>query len=274
MKNRVLAIHDLSGFGNTSLMAIIPLFYKYGLEVCALPSALLSSNTCYDGYRLLETDAFMKDCLRHWQEMKMEYCAIYSGFLGNPAQVDTVLEAINSFSSEKTLVLVDPVMADDGKLYSCYDDSMILAMRRLIAKANIITPNYTEACFLSGHNFKNDAGHVDIERICGRLHELGAREIIITGVPGPKDGCRIFYSEAATSLIRSFECRNLPCFFTGTGDIFSALMLIYTLRGIERSGAIIKAADFIYDAIRYSMTRARDGRAGVLLQELLQNTGE
>ncbi|MFA5484258.1 MAG: bifunctional hydroxymethylpyrimidine kinase/phosphomethylpyrimidine kinase, partial [Candidatus Cloacimonadaceae bacterium] len=108
----------------------------------------------------------------------------------------------------------------------------------------------------------------------GRLHELGAREIIITGAPGLKDGCKIIYSAASASSIQSFECRYLPCFFTGTGDIFSALMLIYALEGMERSTAIVKAADFIYDAIRYSMTRARDGRAGVLLQELLQNTGE
>jgi len=273
MNNKVLAINDLSGFGNTSLMALIPLLYKYGLEVCALPSSLLSSNTCFPGYQLLATDVFMKDCLKHWQELGMEFGAIYSGFLGNPQQVDTVLEPIETLAITETLVLIDPVMADNGELYPCYDEHMILAMRRLIAKADIITPNFTEACFLAGIDPRDDAGEECFNTICNKLHDLGACELIITGAPGVKDGCNIIYSASPNTQLQSYACQYIPCFFTGTGDIFSTLMLVYMLKGIPRPEAITKAADFIYNAINHSLAKGRDGRAGVLLQDILQ-TGE
>lgn len=269
MDSRILAIHDLSGFGNTSLMAIIPLMYRFGLEVCALPTSILSSNTCFKGYRIVETDSFMRECLEHWKALGLEFGAIYSGFLGNPQQVNIVLDSISSFATKDTLVLIDPVMADEGKLYSCYNFTMVEAMRKLIAKADLITPNFTEACFLA--DLKQDDIKTDTDRevLFARLHKLGVKEIIITSVPSNKGEYRILYSSAPNSEIISHDCQYIPCFYTGTGDIFSALMLIYTLKGIKRPQAINMAADFISRAISYSESNNRDGRAGILLQQVL-----
>lgn len=268
MKHRVLAIHDLSGYGNTSLMAIIPLLYHFGIEVVALPTMLLSTNTCFPAYRTLESSAFMKECLAHYQEMNLHFSAIYSGFLGDPGQVQTVLDAIDEFADEDTLVVIDPVMADDGKLYSCYNEDMILAMRRLVSRADIITPNFTEACFLSDMK-PEAAGEKDFMRSLGdKLHALGAKDVIITSAPDAQQQ-RIIYSSGLGEQLQSFSYQHIPCYFTGTGDIFSALILAYALNGIERKQAIPLAAAFISSAIQYSVEHGRDGSAGVLLHEIL-----
>lgn len=269
--NKILAIHDLSGFGNTSLMAVIPLLYHHGFEVCALPSSLLSSNTCYEGYRILETDDFMKECLAHWQELRLKFSAIYSGFLGNAGQCRMVAEMIELFGKEDALVLVDPVMADEGELYSCYDHSMVEAMRFLISKADIITPNYTEACFLAGVKAEEEPQQEHYEEIFGALHSYGAKEAIITSAPAFGGKSCIFYSLGKGQEIRQYDIELLPEFFTGAGDMFSTLILSYTLKGMGKDEAIKKAADFIYKAIVYSRQRGRDGRSGVLLHQLLSS---
>lgn len=268
---RILAIHDLSGFGHTSLMAVIPLIYAHGMEVCVLPSSLLSSNTCYDGYRLIDTGDFMKDSLQHYKELGLSFSAIFSGFLGGPNQVCTLLKAIDDFGGADVFVLIDPVMADEGELYSCYDDSMIEAMRRLISKADIITPNYTEACFLADLPLIERVDTAHASELCNRLHKLGAKEVIITSAPDGDDYNAIVYSSGLGALPTIIPKPYLPTFYTGAGDMFSTLTLIYALKKIPREEGITRAADYIYETIKYSHERGRDGRSGVILQDFIKS---
>lgn len=270
MTHKILAIHDLSGYGNTSLMAIIPLMYHFGIEVCALPSMLLSANTCFDGYQTLDTSSFMRQSLEHFKQLNMRFSAIYSGFLGNPEQVQTVLEAIDGFS-DTPLVMIDPVMADDGLLYSCYPNSMISAMRELVKKADIITPNFTEACFLANLPAPDNPDGGFSDELCRRLLALGPKELIITSYPGKENLKSILYLSQTMPEPVHFPYTHIPCFYTGAGDILSALILIYTLKGHERMNAIPKAAEFIQMAISHALARNRDGSAGVLLQELIHD---
>lgn len=267
MGNKVLAIHDLSGYGNTSLMAIIPLMYHFGIEVCALPSMLLSANTCFKGYKTLNCSEFIQDCLLHYEALEMKFNAIYSGFLGDSAQVETVLKAIDQFGRD-AVVLIDPVMADEGELYSCYDPSMITAMRTLIGQADIITPNYTEASFLADLDAANADDPGMWQTLCDKLHGLGAKEVIITSTPS-SSGHSILYSAGPHVGLQCFPYKHIPCYYTGTGDIFSTLILAAALMGIERPSSIRMAADFISRSIQYSLERGREGSAGLLLHELI-----
>jgi pyridoxine kinase len=269
MNKRVLAIHDLSGLGNTSLMAIIPIMYRFGLKVCALPTSLLSANTCYEGYRMLDTGAFMQQCLEHWQQMKLRFAAIYSGFLAGKEQVDTVLSAIDSFGKERCLIVIDPVMGDNGELYSCYDESMILAMRTLVARADIICPNYTEACFLAGKDLTEIRDEAALHRLCRDLHALGSKEVIITSVPRQNGDSEVVYSAAMNATPQHFPYKYLPCFYTGTGDIFSALMVAYRLRKVAIGQAIPRAIELIYHAIELSQKNSQPGAEGVNLEQIL-----
>ncbi|MCB5233672.1 MAG: pyridoxamine kinase [Candidatus Cloacimonetes bacterium] len=267
---QILAIHDLSGFGHTSLMAVIPLVYAHGLNLCVLPSSLLSSNTCYNDFRLLDTGNFMKQCLEHYKELRLTFQAIYSGFLGGPEQVSTLLHAGKNFLAEDGIILVDPVMADEGKLYSCYDFSMVLAMRRLVSIADIITPNFTEACFLADLPVLDDVDANFARDLCDILHTLGAKEVIVTSAPRKNDDNLIIYSEKKGSDPVLIPNPHLPTFFTGTGDMFSTLTLIYAMNNVPRIEGIKKAADFIFEAIKYSNEKGRDGRSGVILQDFIR----
>jgi len=267
MNKRVLVINDLSGFGNTSLMAIIPTLYSFGLKLCILPTSLLSANTCFEGYQKMDTDDFMRQSLAHWQALKLEFSAIYSGFLANAAQVQIVLSAIDTFAQEDCLVLIDPVMADHGKLYSCYDQSMIQAMRHLVARADIISPNYTEACFLADLPYGQKCTGQDLQKLCERLHKLGAKELIITSVPHEKWDNAVLYSSGAE--LELFKCAYIPCYYTGTGDIFSTLMLAYRLQAMDIHEAINRATQSIYHAIELSQIAGQPGAEGVLWEKIL-----
>ncbi len=267
MSKRVLAINDLSGFGNTSLMAIIPTLYSFGLALSVLPTSLLSANTCIEGYQMMETNDFMRKSLAHWQALKLEFSAIYSGFLANADQVQIVLDAIDAFAGEDCLVLIDPVMADGGELYNCYDESMIQAMRTLVARADIISPNFTEACFLADLPHLQKCTERDLQELCAKLHKLGAKELVITSVPHAKFSNAVLYSN--TQDISIFKTEYIPCFYTGTGDIFSTLMLAYRLQSMDIHEAISRATQSIHNAIELSQAANQPGAEGVLWEQIL-----
>lgn len=267
MSKRVLVINDLSGFGNTSLMAIIPTLYSFGLKLNVLPTSLLTANTCFEDYQMMATDDIMQKSLVHWQALKLEFSAIYSGFLANTAQVQIVLDVIAAFGGEDCLILIDPVMADDGELYSCYDESIIPAMRKLVAKADIISPNYTEACFLANVPCRKRCSEENLQELCQRLHRLGTPELVITSVPHEGGGHAVLYS--AGEAFKLFETEYIPCFYTGTGDIFSTLMVVYRLQAMDIHEAITLATQLIHDAIELSQTAGQPGAEGVLWERIL-----
>jgi pyridoxine kinase len=269
MSKRILAIHDLSGFGNTSLMAVIPIMSRFGIKVSALPTALLSANTCYKDYAWLDTTRFMRETITHYTELKLSFSAIYSGFLGSATQVQTVSDAVQKLASADTLVVIDPVMADDGKLYSCYDDSIISAMRELVGKADIITPNFTEACLLAGFEYRTNYAEQELHELCRRIAGLGPKSLIITSVPDAfGEGSRVLHYSDQSEL-NYYECEYIPAFYPGTGDIFCSLLLAMILNGTEIQAAIPMAVNFIHKAIRFSLASGEDPREGVLLEELL-----
>ena len=145
---RIAAIHDLSGYGRSSLTVVMPIFAKMGIQVCPLPTALLSTHGAYENGTFLDLTDQMKPIMDHWESLNIEFDVIYSGFLGSGHQIDIVLDFINKFSNNSPLIVVDPVMGDEGEVYSIIDLSIISKMVDLVKHAHIITPNTTEAAVL------------------------------------------------------------------------------------------------------------------------------
>ena len=145
---KVVAVHDLSGVGRVSLTIVIPILSSMGFQVCPLPTAVLSSHTQYPNFSFLDLTEEMPKIISEWKKLGMQFDAFYTGYLGSPLQIQIVSDFIDDFRQPESLVVVDPVLGDNGKLYANFHDSMIKEMRQLITKADVITPNLTELFYL------------------------------------------------------------------------------------------------------------------------------
>ena len=181
---RVAAIHDLSGFGRASLTAIIPILSSMGVQVCPLPTAILSNHTGgFDTFSFVDFTDHMQDYIDHWKELNIDFDCIYSGFLGSERQIEIVSGFIDDFGTEDNMVVIDPVLGDNGNLYSTMDQGLVEGMKRLVTKADIITPNFTEVSLLLGEEYKQTTTDEEIKEWVKRLSDMGPDIIVVTSVP-------------------------------------------------------------------------------------------
>ena len=196
---KVAAIHDLSGFGRSSLSLVMPILSIMGVNPCVIPTAILSTHTGdFEDYSFYDFTDHLKEYIGHWKKLKIHFDGIYSGFLGSPRQIDIISQMIDDFAYDDTLIVVDPVMGDDGKLYSTMCFEMVAKMRDLIKKANIITPNITEAAYLLGENYKEELTDEEIKDWLTSLADMGPDIVIITSIPDTqidKNICTIAYDK-------------------------------------------------------------------------------
>jgi len=268
---KVLAIHDLSGFGNTSLMAIIPIMNRMGIEVTAMPGALLSANTDYPDYILQDNTDLLKKSLMHWKKLQLRFFAIYTGFLGSPEQSYLLLENLPFFRKKETVVLVDPVLADEGKLYSCYTWEMVEAMQSLISLSDIITPNWTEAIFLTGCKTIPELRTGQVQECCAQLAALNPKHIVITSAPNSqREFSSVAYFAAENNFFQEFECNYAPVVFPGAGDCFSAMLLAGILNGFDLVQSIKGTIAFMQKAIEISIPVVQDRKTGIDLVSALK----
>jgi len=180
---QIAAIHDLSGYGRTSLSVVIPILSAMGIKVCPLPTAVLSSHSRFKGYHFTDLTEQMQSIIDHWKKLDVIFDAVYSGFLGSYKQIRIVQRLIETFSKENQLVVVDPVLGDNGKLYAPFNQKMVSEMKSLIQKANVITPNLTEMFLLLGKPFQPDAGEDEIKKWILQLSDAGPEIVVVTSVP-------------------------------------------------------------------------------------------
>ena len=268
----ILAIHDLSGHSHTSLMAIVPIMTVMGIPVTALPTAVLSSNTEQEGFQLVELTKHLQGFLQQWTRLKLSFDAIYSGFLGSGQQMEIVLSAIKIFGKSKTLIVVDPVMGDDGKLYSCFNQGIIQSMRKLVAKADIITPNLTEAAFLLGEKYQDNISLKTAKNWCQRLSEQGPGQVIITNVPvaGKYPRTSVICYDKHTEMFHKAVCSYLPVNYPGTGDIFTCVLTALRLKGLELFIAIDKTVRFVSRAMQLTMQQGTPAVEGICLEQAIR----
>jgi len=268
---RVLAIHDLSGYSHTSLMAVIPIMNVMGIAVTALPTAVLSSNTEHKGFQMLEMTDSLEAFLSHWNKLNLKFSAIYSGFLSSEHQVKIVLKAIELYKKGKTLVIVDPVMADDGRLYDSFSQSIIECMQRLIPFADVITPNLTEAAFLLNEKYDPFPDIKLVKNWCLRLAQFGPRQVVITNVPVKKhkDKTSVICYDKTTDRFQRAICKYLPVNYPGTGDIFTSVLTGLLLKGIDIFPAVEKTVKFVSKAIQVTMQNDAPPKEGICLEKVM-----
>ncbi len=268
---RVAAVHDLSCFGRCSLTVIIPVLSCMGIQVCPLPTAVLSSHL--GGFSKLAFYDFtlhMPAFFQHWKQEGITFDCIYSGFLASEEQIDVLHAFIDEFSQNAPLIMVDPVMGDGGKLYSTYTPSMQEKMKTLVKRANIITPNYTEACFLLGEPYFEEGS--DVERIkewLQRLAAFGPETVVMTGIPCTEGKIINMAYEAREQIFWEIKSDYIPARYPGTGDIFASVLLGGLIKGEKLPDAMKKAANFVEIAIKDTYYKSAPTREGVLLESVL-----
>lgn len=264
-QKRVMAVHDLSCFGKCSLTVALPILSAAGTEVTALPTAVLSTHTGgLTGYTFRDLTEDILAIVKHWKALGLRFDAIYTGYLGSFAQLELVSQVISDFREEGTLVCIDPVMADGGKLYPAFGEDFPNGMAKLCGKADIILPNLTEAALLLGEPYREGPyGEEYVARMLHGLAELGPRRIVLTGVWTEPEhlGCAVY--DAESGEVGYAMSRRIDGFYHGTGDVFASALLGAVLAGKTLLQAAQIAADFTAGSIRRTHDARTDVRFGV-----------
>lgn len=268
---RVMAIHDLSGLGRSSLMAITPVLSVMGVQVCPVPTAVLSSQTSgFTNYTFVDLTNYMSAYLHHWKELQMDFDCIYSGFLGSIDQISIMENILQNFALNETLVVIDPVLGDDGALYDTMEENMIERMRQLISCAHIITPNVTEVQLLLGLTLDESLYAEQLKPYMQQLSQMGPNTVIVTGVHQRKNGERcVCCYQRDKQLYQQISYHQLPASYPGTGDIFAAVLIGGLLQGHSLQDSIKLSADFICHAVADAITLGEPIRDGVQLERNL-----
>lgn len=271
---RVLAIHDLCSFGRCSLTAAIPVISAMGSQVCPFPTAWFSNNLTYGKFHFTDFTEQMPDFMDQWQKLGFKYDAVYSGFLADAGQVSVVIEAIERFGKQSKLIVVDPAMADDGALYPIFKPAFVDEMRKLVAKATLITPNYTEACLLLGRCAEIPPADKlpdseQLRSMCEELTELGAKQIVITSVPAADGLIKVVSYDKETDVFDERTTLRIPLSTCGTGDLFASVMTGAMMRGSTLSEAMLLAMEFTSHVIEYTHRSGSDVREGVQIEPCL-----
>ncbi|MCH5277911.1 MAG: pyridoxamine kinase [Desulfovibrionaceae bacterium] len=268
---RVAAIHDLSGFGRASLTVAIPILSTMGIQVCPLPTAVLSSQTSgVEDFTFHDLTPQMGPALDHWQRLGLRFDAVYSGFLGNPVQVELVERCIREFLGPEGFAVVDPVLGDNGSLDPTQTPEMVAAMRRLAGKADIITPNFTESAFLLDEPWRPEATQDELKDRLIRLAALGPSAVIITSAPAPSpDATATVAYDRIQARFWRVEGPRIPAFYPGTGDIFASVLTGSLLQGDSLPVAVDRAVGFVVQGMRVTCGHTLPERDGVLLERVL-----
>ncbi len=271
---RITAIHDMSGFGRASLTVIIPILSTMGIQVCPLPTAVLSTHTGgFKNPKFIDLTEHMKDYMNHWKELNLHFDCIYSGFLGSPLQIELISNFIDEFKNDNQITVIDPVMGDNGTLYQTMEKEMVEKMRKFIKKADIITPNFTEAAFLLKKPYKSNVNEIEMKEWLCRLSDMGPKTVIITSVPdnhSKKNSSVIAYNKNDNRFWK-VECDYIPAHFPGTGDAFTSVIVGSIMQGDSLPIALDRATQFITLAVRASYGHKYPEREGVLLEKVLEN---
>ena len=264
-QKRIAAIHDISGFGKCALTVALPVISAAGIEVSAIPTAVLSTHTGgLKGYTCLDLTDEMPKIAHHWKTLGLTFDAVYSGYLGSERQIDIVSDFIDTFCQNGSFAIVDPAMADNGKMYALLDMQFAKAMKRLCQKADIIVPNMTEAAFLLDREYFHGPYTKEyIESTVRELSRLGPKKIVLTGVCFEENTIGAASYDAESDTVTYYFRERVEGMFHGTGDVFASALTAALLRGKTLEKASEIAVDFTVDSIRRTAEGGTDHRYGV-----------
>ena len=246
---KILTVQDISCVGQCSLTVALPIISACGIETCVLPSAGLSTHTAgFSGYTFRDLTEDIPAIKAHWVKEGITFDAIYTGYLGSTKQIRYVQELFSDTAARDCVKIVDPAMADNGSLYPGFDDAFVQAMKGLCGSADYVLPNITEACFLTGIEYKTAYDRAYIDKLLAGLTALGCKNIILTGVSyAPGETGVVIYENGSYSY---YEPEKLSNSCHGTGDIYASAFVGAFVRGKSAFDSAKIAADYTVECIK------------------------
>lgn len=266
---KVLAIHDLSGIGRCSLTVILPILSVMGIQVCPVPTAILSSHTGgFGDVEIRDMTDYIPNALKHYKRLREDFNCIYSGYLASEGQIDYCKEFFINYS--QSLKVVDPVMGDHGKIYKSLTNELCNGMKELVKSADIITPNVTEASILLAEKYPD--GFMTTQQAKSwlvRLSEKGPQIVVMTSVVlADGSNCNLGYDRENNAFWKVL-CNYVPVNYPGSGDIFCSVLVGGLLNGDSLPIAINRATSFTEIAIKTTYSYSSKPRDGIMIEECL-----
>ena len=250
---KILTIQDISCVGKCSLTVALPIISAMGVEAAILPTAVLSTHTMFQNFQFQDLTNTVKPFSAHWKSENVQFDSLYTGYLGSFEQIDLMKDLFDDFKTSENFTFVDPAMADNGKLYPAFDEKFAKYMSTLCAKADIIVPNITEACFMTGTEYKTEYDEAYVKELLKKLSQLGTPVCILTGVSFSADTTGVMGYDSRKDEFYYYCHEKLPVSYHGTGDIFSSTCVGALVRGYSWQEAIGIAADYTAQCIRITL---------------------
>lgn len=271
---RIAVIGDISGFGRCSLTASIPVISSLGIECCPFPTAVLSAQTGYSSYHFIDLTSEFTAYENEWERLGYRFDGILTGYIASPTQADLIDGFIDKFKTDSTVLLVDPVMADDGEIYGTYSNELCRKVAEIAKKADIITPNLTELCILADVKYADitakstDEDYIEfISSVAESLITDTLKAVIVTGVRYKGEIYNLVCEKNSRCQIKS---QIFGGSYSGTGDLFASVICAKAVQGVPLKKAVTTASKFLEKSVQSSFNEGTDRNDGINFQKYLE----
>lgn len=266
-QKKIAVINDFCGFGRCSLTVALPIISAMKIQCCPLPTSVFSNHTGFESFFFSDYTRHMEEYMEEWKKLDLRFNGILTGFLGAPKQVEIVKTFLEKFKEPHTMTVIDPVMGDYGMLYQTYSSRLASYMKQLVPYADIMTPNLTEACILTGKEYRGDMAKEELKEICEILCAMGPKKVVISGVERGEELENFVYEEGKEPV--SILVRKVgPC-RSGTGDVFSAMIAADAVNGVEFVPSVQHASEFISKVLKRAVELDLPRTDGLCIEECL-----
>ena len=265
---KIVSIQDISALGKCSLTVALPIVSAMGIECAVVPTAVLSTHTQFQGWTFRDLTDEMEPIADHWKKENFRFDAIYTGYLGSERQVDIVKRYFRDFG-DGAKIIVDPAMADNGKLYAGFAPEFPQKMAELLEGADLVLPNLTEACLLLGKEYRTEYDRAYVMDILEGLLKRGAKNAALTGVSFEKGRLGVVSLSGKTGDFSEYYTEHLPVSFHGTGDIYSSAAVGALVDGLSVPEALALAADYTVECIRLTLEEENHSWYGVNFEQAI-----
>lgn len=266
-QKKIAVINDFTSFGRCSLAVTIPILSAMKVQCCSVPTAIFTNHTGFDSFAWTDYTDHMDDYIAEWKKLDLRFSAIMTGFLGSCRQIDFVKRFLDAFRTPETLIVVDPVMGDYGRLYPTYDRSLAESMRVFMDVADVMTPNLTEACVLADADYDPAITDEGLLSLCEKIGERHASKIVISGLPRGEELVNFVWERGKAPVVvaekKVGEDRS------GTGDVFASIIAADAVNGVPFVDSVRKASLFTAHAVRRTVAMGIPVKDGLAIEEVL-----